>query len=190
MFAFLPLITNTYGNPGGFKVNKESSWCFIVTSTDDDNLSVNRKNESDDQVKIEVIWDFFSFYGWIYMSLLLNFFFASTIIFRISREKNRSAEINKSVLKLLVYPIIDLFCWTWTFVVDLKMATDSVKDQETARESKAIPLLLGFFYSIAFFYFNDTARIKWARLWQKWINRLNGVTEDAWNIRITRPGCR
>jgi len=170
IFSILPLTTSTYGNPNGYKQNKETAWCFVVTSTDDNDIfPVNREKESDDQIKNEILWDFFSFYAWIYANLMINLFFALTILIKLrDGDKKRTIEIRNSVYRLLLYPLIEVLCWSWTMVHDMQLAASRVEEPSHEKTSDGfaifMPLISGFLFSVAFFLINAAARRKWARL--------------------------
>ena len=168
-FALMPLTTNTYGPPDGFKRRKDTGWCFVVTCTDDDPAGNCRNNISLEQKQLEAFWIFFSFYLWIILSIAACFYFVISIFVRLrSWESMRSEEVKASVWKLMLYPVILILSWSYTMLTDVQMALypELVKDS-AQYPANFISCFSGFLFSIAFFYVNDSVRKKWRRLFMK-----------------------
>lgn len=170
-FALMPLTTNSYGAPDGYSQKSETEWCFIVTCTDDDPAGQGpcRENESKEQESLEVFWDFFSFYLWIILSIAACFYFVLSIFIRLrSWESMRGEEVKASVWKLMLYPVILIFSWFYTMIIDIKLA-DREEDVPDSEQGPAnfFPCFSGFLFSLVFFYVNDSVRKKWRRLFLK-----------------------
>ena len=183
IFSLLPLTTNTYGNPDGYKANKTTSWCFIVTSTDDaDDFPINRYSTTQTQINIEVMWDFLGFYGWVFGTILVNAYFGASILYKLrDSDKSKAQQIKNSVMRLMLYPLIQGACWTYTMVDDIRLALNpsAIKSASGEAAANTIPLLSGIFFSLAFFYINPNARRKWQKLFERTWNRLTGVKVEA-----------
>jgi len=169
LFALLPLSTNTYGNPGGLS---ENSWCFITTSTDDNpdetasaSYNLSRNRESDDQINLEIAWDFLSFYGWIIACAIGSGAFLASTLATLRIQNHRNASSLQQVWGLLLYPAIMLTSSTYSMVTDLRVSAGDLVADGTG--PVVILLLHGFFVSLAFFYVNGSARALWYALFLK-----------------------
>ena len=128
------------------------------------------------------MWDFCAFYGWVFGTILVNACFGASILYKLrDSDKSKAQQIKNSVMRLMLYPLIQGACWTYTMFDDIRLALNpsAIKSASGEAAANTIPLLSGIFFSLAFFYINPNARRKWQKLFERTWNRLTGVKVEA-----------
>ena len=172
LFSLLPLSTNTYGNPGG---NSDTSWCFVVTTTDDDPSETSKGEVTHSQLVSEAVWVWFSFYVWVVGAIIVMCGLTMNILWKLQTDSERTRAIRKQVYGLLLYPLIFTVTSLPSAIIDTTTSIGSDDDEELRKHgfdaksafSICLFLLSGFLLSLAFFYVNVHVRVEWWQLYER-----------------------
>lgn len=163
LVTFLPLISNTYGAPGGF-----GSCRVVSSSTTIPSWQI-------------LLWLWASFYGWMVGGIIVILSAFLRISFYAKTALNQSTLLHM-VNKIKYYPMVIVFTNFLRVASDVYQLFHEPVQGESILKSAAVALscLLGFFTSFLFFYFNGQVRRGWWELW------LYGIIDDdtSWT-----PGC-
>jgi hypothetical protein len=148
LLASLPFINATYAAPDG------TGWCFVVPY-------------SSDPAMVQ-FWYWFSFYGWIWLGILINVILYVHVAFSITKIRSASTRslTTRVFKKLIMYPFIVIFCW---FVVCI---TDTVEAfsitfrymNPVSMLGNALATVQGILTSVYFFYVNEEVLSAWHSL--------------------------
>ena len=196
LFSLLPLSTNTYGNPGG---DTDTSWCFVVTTTDDDPSEKNTHGEvTRSQLVSEVVWVWFSFYVWVIGAIILDCGLTISILWTLQTDSERTKAIRKQVYGLLLYPLVLAIASAPNAMVDTNTSIGSDDDEEQRTHgfdiksavSCMLMLLSGFMLSLVFFYVNVHAREQWWLLYERRVLGREAATTPIRKISGAGPAIK
>ena len=106
LVTLLPLTTNTYG-----KNNDESPWCFISNRSGSPSWGI-------------LVWDLCSFFVWLWLILIANIWLIISIAYRLKTIDNSNQITNWQVVKLCLYPMVAIICWTPATIMDIVAKTE------------------------------------------------------------------
>jgi hypothetical protein len=145
--TLLPLTTSTYANP-----DDESNWCFVAKTSDSPDWS-------------QLFWFIFAFYGWIWLAMICNVVFISGILYRFYQMQEVPERVVGTIRKLLLYPIIIVFCWSIITFTDLYSTVRTGSKSTGFYLVDGIATILavsqGFFFALVFFGLNPLIRKAW-----------------------------
>lgn len=143
--TLLPLTTETYGTYDG-----NDGWCF---------LEPGKNSWTYD------FWVYVSFFGWVYLALIIYIVLIAYISFYASNSSTGQVTrslINKILYKLIWYPIIILISWS---IITAYILWDAYNPSSPALQNNtfiyftfSVPLFSGFFTSVAFFFGSSEAK--------------------------------
>lgn len=154
--TLLPLSTNTYSNsdpPAG------TGWCFIGNRSDSPKWSLT-------------FWVLMSFYFWIWICIIIVCYLYINIVKQLYRATLYSdMEISGSIITLSLYPILLVFCWSFTSVVDINSSLGSNAYKNVNIEvinalALILPSLQGFLHSIIFVIRSQVIQQTWREFFQ------------------------
>lgn len=140
ILTILPLSTETYGSP------KNDDWCFI-----------RERASSNSPSWTTVFWSIFSFYGWVYLCILIYVIllclaFAHVVQMRNELSFSRSlSKMQSSLFRLIWYPMIALFVWLPSAVYDVNELSSSDDDYTAGRATQYFAYLLPATHGICLF---------------------------------------
>jgi hypothetical protein len=154
--TLFPLITDGYGTYDG-----EPGWCFLKPRRSSPPWTYD-------------FWVFASFFGWVYISLMLFVVLAVNIFCvvnlapqerarSLSRDSATSALVRKILSKLMWYPLVILVCWSLITVYIVWDAFSPSSASLMAEPSLlavtfSVPLFSGVLTSLSFFIGSPEAR--------------------------------
>ncbi len=101
LVTLLLLTTNTYG-----KTNNNAPWCFIGNRSGSPSWGI-------------LVWALCSFFVWLWLILIVNLCLIISIVTRLRSIDNANQITNWQVVKLCLYPIVAIICWTPATVMDV-----------------------------------------------------------------------
>lgn len=139
--------TNSYGNP-----EAGAGWCFITSKPNSPSYGV-------------VFWEVMSFYAWLWLSILLILFNYFKIMRRVYaiRLDLTSKESVKNLLRMSLYPLTLIACWTANTVENLFVEAGGNRNQPSNEDNSrgfatVLPTLAGALNCLAFFATTKLAR--------------------------------
>lgn len=163
--SFLPLVI-TKVNTCSPMTPMERGWCVIVS-----------KENSNSSPLVTVVWTVFSFYFWIWLSVVLSCVLIYHIMLKIRLEKSPTlkAKLRLQFAKCCPYPFIVAISWTLPAVVSIRRAVRSTHDTISSSQTSTstgeealnilatlLPCLMGFFNACIFIWSNfEVLSITW-----------------------------
>lgn len=136
--TFLPLINSTYGNVG--------NWCWVVDTSHTPPWGA-------------AVWFWVSFYGWVWLGLLMMVFILANIKY-VSMKRNADvgknhAKLDRVIHTLNLFPIIIFFSWAPACASDTMLILFNVYNLNFGAVTLLMACTQGFLTAIVFWTRND-----------------------------------
>lgn len=146
--TLLPLSTNTIATP-----KQSSDWCFIGNRYDSPAWGI-------------LVWEILSFYLWVWLSIIFIIYLYIRMFMMLS-NKNLiySASISKPFWNLSFFPLVLIFTWGFTSIVDIHAAlypdASYLGQRVISIIGTSFAASQGFLNFIIFVLRNKTVRLEW-----------------------------